>query len=193
MEQDTKIKVGIILIIGGISALFILLIAAIYSPGIFISMVVTLTGYGFLLKGLSYRYRGLALIISGLFFIVPLIVTISLLTSSTVIIWADLFISIYQILIFFCILIFILPGTYLILVSFESANIGYHGRLLSWYVGITIMTLFSTTIVIVAGGVIASSRPGVDFRSFFLPKFYGLFRVWFIFWIIINWLRLSCG
>jgi len=170
MEQDMKIKIGGILLIIGISTFFLQFLFVLYGFGPIISIIMALVGYGYLLKGLSYRNRGLAFIISGLCFIVPLVVYISI-TNNTAIAWADLLITIYLILIFFCILIFILPGIYLIYVSFESAKIEFNGRLLSWLVGITITTLFCTTIIIVAGGAIASSRPGVDFRSFFYQNF----------------------
>lgn len=129
-----------------------------------------LVGYGLLLKGLSYINRGIALIISGLCFIIPLLV-FSVLTNNSTIPWADLIITIYLILLVFCIFIFILPGIYMIYVSFEPTQIEYSGRLLSWLVGVTIATLVCTTIIIAAGGAIASSRPGVDFRSFFYQNF----------------------
>jgi len=170
MEQDAKIKIGIILLIVGILTFFVQFLVRVPTMGLMISIIMTFVGYGFLLKGLSYRNRGLAFIISGLCFIIPLVVYISI-TSNSSIPWADLIITIYLILIFFSILIFILPGIYFIFYSFESDKKEYHGRLVSWIVGIIIMTLFCTTIFTVAGGAIASSRPGVDFRSFFNQNF----------------------
>lgn len=170
MEQDIKIKIGSILLIIGISTFFLQFLFVLFGFGPIISIIMVLVGYGYLLKGLSYRNRGLAFIISGLCFIVPLVVYISI-TSNIGIAWADLIITIYLILIFFCLLIFFLPGIYFIYYSFESDKKEYHGRLVSWLVGIIIMTLFCTTIFTVAGGAIASSRPGVDFRSFFNQNF----------------------
>ena len=170
MEQDAKIRIGSILLIVGILTFFVQFLVMVQPMGLMISIIMTFVGYGYLLKGLSYRNRGLAFIISGLCFIIPLVVYISI-TSNSSIPWADLIIRIYLILIFFCVLIFLLPGIYFIYYSFESDKKEYHGRLVSWIVGIIIMTLFCTTIFTVAGGAIASSRPGVDFRSFFNQNF----------------------
>lgn len=170
MEQDAKIRIGSILLIVGILTFFVQFLVMVQPMGLMISIIMTFVGYGYLLKGLSYRNRGLAFIISGLCFIIPLVVYISI-TSNSSIPWADLIIRIYLILIFFCVLIFLLPGIYFIYYSFESDKKEYHGRLVSWIVGIIIMTLFCTTIFTIAGGAIASSRPGVDFRSFFNQNF----------------------
>ncbi|MFW9876712.1 MAG: hypothetical protein ACFFG0_26760, partial [Candidatus Thorarchaeota archaeon] len=167
---EMEIKIGGILLTFGVLTFFIQLLVEIQTIGLIISIIATLVGYGYLLKGLSYMNRGLALIISGLCFIIPLMVY-SILTSNASIAWADLIITIYLILLVFCILIFILPGIYFIYYSFESDTKEYHGRLLSWLVGIIITTLFCTTIILVAGGAIVSSRPEVDFRSFFFMNF----------------------
>jgi hypothetical protein len=42
---------------------------------------------------------------------------------------------------------------------------------MSWLVGITIMTLFCTTVITAAGGAIATSRLELNFRSFFYDNF----------------------
>jgi len=184
MEQDIKIKIGSALLIIGISTFFLQFLFVLSGFGPIISIIMALVGYGYLLKGLSYRNRGLAFIISGLCFIVPLVVYISI-TNNSAIVWADLLITIYLILIFFSILIFILPGVYFIYFSFESDKKEYRGRLISWLVGIVIMTLFCTTILTVAGGAIASSRPGVDFRSFFYQNFMNCLGLGFLVGILL--------
>ena len=101
MEQDAKIKIGSILLIVGILTFFVQFLVRVQTMGLMISIVMTFVGYGFLLKGLSYRNRGLAFIISGLCVIVPLIVYISI-TNNAAIPWTDLLITILFDSLFLC-------------------------------------------------------------------------------------------
>lgn len=165
-----KIKIGGILLAIGALIFFVQILVKIQPMSFIISIVMSLVGYGYLLKGLSDRNRGIALIISGLCFIIPLLVYIAI-TSNSTLPWKDLIITIYLILICFSTLIFVLPGIYLIYYSFNSDNKKYHGRLMSWLIGITIMTLFCTTVITAAGGAIATSRLELDFRSYFYDNF----------------------
>ncbi len=179
MDDKLKIKLGAIFLAVGVLTLVIALGPA-QIPGFYIpeSIALILTififlppvGYGFLISGLSYRNKGIMLIINGIIFMIPMWVHGIILTDNPIP-WMDLVTIIYIILHLFLVLIFILPGIYLIYTSMPTPKIELKSTFLGWYIGITILTLICTTIVTAAGGVIATSAHDIDFRVYFLHNF----------------------
>lgn len=179
MDDKLKITLGIIFSAVGISIYLIFIgLAAIpgfqMPPAMFIifniSLFLPFVGYGFLMSGLSYRNKGIMLIINGIIFMVPMWIHGIILIDNPIP-WMDLVTIIYIILHLFLGLIFIFPAIYLIYTHVPSPKTQYNNSLLGWSIGITILTLICTTIVTVAGGAIATNSHDIDFRYYFFHNF----------------------
>ena len=128
---------------------------------------------------------GICLICGGMFIIIPLLVSISNIIINPARPWADLIITFDLWFIFFCILIFVLPAIYLMYTSRLSSPIKYNGPALAWYIGITILTLICIIIITLAGGVIAESSHGTDFRTYFYHNFGYCLGIGFLFSLLV--------
>lgn len=185
VDDKLKIKIGAILLPIGVIMLTILLIP--FTPdlgagmALFIpfSFLLTPAGYGLLMAGLSYRNKGIMLIINGLIFMLPMWIHGIILIDNPIR-WMDLVTIIYIILHLFLGFIFIFPGIYLIYTNMPNPKLEYNPYLLGWTIGISILTLICTTITTAVGGAIASEAHDVNFRAFFFHNFGYCFGVGFL-------------
>jgi len=134
---------------------------------------------------LKRKLGGICLICSGLLIIIPLLVIISNIIVNPTIPWADLAITINLWIIFFCVLIFILPAIYLIYTSKPLPIVIYNGSALAWFVTITILTLICIVIITLAGGRVARSSQGIDFTTYFYGNFGYCLGLGFLFCFLV--------
>ncbi|MFX1408828.1 MAG: hypothetical protein ACFFA6_00630 [Promethearchaeota archaeon] len=176
MDNKLKIKLGIIFLGLGVGFLLIIIgLASVPRLQIPIPLVIfeifPFVGYGFLMSGLSYKNKGIMLMVTGIIFMLPMWIHGTVLLVNPTIAWVDLIIAIYITLHLFLALIFIFPAIYLIYTHIPSPKIQYYSPLVGWSIGITILTLICTTIITTAGGAIANSSQGVNFRDYFFNSF----------------------
>ncbi|MFX1323194.1 MAG: hypothetical protein ACFFAQ_16285 [Promethearchaeota archaeon] len=177
MDDKLKIKLGAIFLSIGIITLVIFLTPAqIPDLGATVLFIIVCliflppVGYGLLMAGLSYRNKGIMLIINGIVFMIPMWIHGIFLIGNPIQ-WMDLITIIYIILHLFLALIFIFPGIYLIYTNIPNPKTEYNSSLLGWTIGISILTLICTTLVTVVGGVIATSAHDMNFRVYFFRNF----------------------
>lgn len=175
MDNKLKIKLGGILLAIGVLVITFAFIPGFYVPGeispiLSIFLIFNPIGYGLLMSGLSYRNKGIMLIINGIIFMVPMWIHGIILIDNPIP-WMDLVTIIYIFLHLFLALIFIFPAIYLIYTHMPSPKTQYNNSLVGWTIGISILTLICTTIVTMAGGAIATSSHDINFRSYFFHNF----------------------
>lgn len=176
VDDKLKIQIGAIFLAIGTIILIILLIPNTPDLGeampilIIFGMLLPPAGYGLLMAGLSYRNKGIMLIINGIVFMIPMWINGIILIDNPIQ-WMDLVTIIFIILHLFLAFIFIFPGIYLIYTNLANPKLEYNVYLLGWTIGISILTLISTTIVTAVGGAIASEAHDINFRLYFFRNF----------------------
>jgi hypothetical protein len=176
VDDKLKIEIGAIFLTIGTILLIILLMPNTPDLGesmillIIFGMLLPPAGYGLLMAGLSYRNKGIMLIINGIVFMIPMWINGIILIDNPIK-WMDLVTVIFIILHLFLAFIFIFPGIYLIYTNLPNPKLEYNQYLLGWTIGISILTLICTTIVTAVGGAIASEAHYINFRTYFFHNF----------------------
>ena len=186
MDDKLKIKLGAIFLALGIITLVVFLtpvqIPDLGAGVLFIILCLIFlppVGYGLLMAGLSYRNKGIMLIINGIVFMIPMWIHGIFLIGNPIQ-WMDLITIIYIILHLFLAFIFIFPGIYLIYTNIPNPKIEYNSSLLGWTIGIAILTLICTIIITAAGGAIVTSAHDMNFRVYFFHNFGYCFGLGFL-------------
>ncbi len=169
-----KSIVGIILLIIWVIFYIYILITGADEIGVsvlllYLGGIFAIPGYFCLYYGLSLRNRGVMILISGLLLIFPLVIFIAVLLIDPFLAWSDLIIAIYTMFIVMWIIMFILPGVYMISFGRLPDKTKYNKKILRYYIAAIVVILVGMWFYLDIFGLIAGSA-GTDFRSFFFQN-----------------------
>ena len=123
--------------------------------------------------GLSYPERGIMLIITGFLLSLPLIIfTISLLIDP-ILVWTDLVITIYIMLMILWVLLLLIPGIYIIYATNPKKDRKYSKNILRYHFVTVSLTFIGITLFnLIAYQMSLAYDPGVTFRDTFFANFW---------------------